>query len=230
MAHTAITVVCQRITRWVNNSTGAVILRRGTEIVRTATLADGQDLLGGHSYRVNLNIEAKNLDLTLVVQPWALSETVYDDTNKPVTIIVPSTGKLTWLKTENYDIDDRDMLSQGLVYINSHYAAATFQITAPQGATWTASLLPVKGNDNAFIFTDENGNQINTPTGEVGVGDSHVGMIYVRASNLTTSVENRAVLRFYVTTAGKQTAIVRNLTPYDNTLFTEYQLVQRINQ
>lgn len=230
MAHTAITVVSQRITRWVNNSTGAVILSRGTEIVRTATLADGQDLLGGHSYRVNLNIEAKYLDLTLVVQPWALSETVYDDTNKPVTIIVPSTGKLTWLKTENYDIDDRDMLSQGLVYINSHYAAATFQITAPQGATWTASLLPVKGNDNAFIFTDANGNQINTPTGEVGVGDSHVGMIYVRASNLTTSVENRAVLRFYVTTAGKQTAIVRNLTPYDNTLFTEYQLVQRINQ
>jgi hypothetical protein len=230
MKHTTFTVVSQRVTRWVNNTTGDVKLVRGDEVTRSATLADGQDLLGGHSHRVNLNINAKYLDLTLQVQPWTLEETVYDDTNKPVTITVPTNGELKWLSLENYDIDDRDSLNNGLVYINSHNSAATFQITAPQGATWTASLVPIKGNDNAFVFMDKDGNTIGNPSGEVGVGDDHMGRIYVRAANLTTSVENRAVLRFYVTTAGGQTAIVRNLVPEHKGKFTEYQLVQRINQ
>ena len=230
MKHTTVTVVSQRVTLWTNNATGEKVLRRGDEVKRTATLIDGQDLLGGHSYRINLNILAKYLDLKVQVQPWTLEETVYDDTNKPVTITVPDNGKLTWLQTESYDIDDRDSLSKGKVYVNSHNAAATFQITAPQGAKWSASLVPVRGNDNAFVFTDEKGNVISAPSGEVGVGDSHLGRIYVRAANLTTSVENRALLRFYVKTAGGQTAIVRNLVPENNGKFTEYQLVQRINQ
>ena len=230
MKHTTVTVVSQRVTLWTNNATGEKVLRRGDEITRTATLADGQDLLGGHSYRVNLNIKAKYLELTLLVQPWTLDETVFTDVNKPVTITVPNNGMLNWPHTENYDIDDRDSLSKGLVYINSHNATATFQITAPQGATWTASLVPVKGNDNAFVFTDAQGNIIGTPSGKVGTGDDHMGRIYLRAANLTTSVENRALLRFYVKTAGGQTAIVRNLVPENNGKFTEYQLVQRINQ
>ena len=230
MKHTTITVVSQRVTLWTNYTTGATVLRRGDEVKRTATLADGQDIIGGHSYRINLNIQAKYLDLKVQVQPWTLEETVYDDTNKPVTITVPDNGKLTWLQTESYDIDDRDSLSKGKVYVNSHNAAATFQITAPQGATWSASLVPVRGNDNAFVFTDEKGNVISAPSGEVGVGDNHLGRIYLHAANLTTSVENRAVLRFYVTTASGQTAIVRNLTPGDDAVFTEYLLVQRVNQ
>ena len=230
MKHTTVTVVSQRVTLWTNNATGEKVLRRGDEITRTATLADGQDLLGGHSYRVNLNIKAKYLELTLLVQPWTLDETVFTDVNKPVTITVPNNGMLNWPHTENYDIDDRDSLSKGLVYINSHHATATFQITAPQGATWTASLVPVKGKDNAFVFTDDQGNIIGTPSGKVGTGDDHMGRIYLRAANLTTSVENRALLRFYVKTAGGQTAIVRNLVPENNGKFTEYQVVQRINQ
>ena len=230
MKHTTVTVVSQRVTLWTNYTTGKKVLRRGDEIKRTATLADGQDIIGGHSYRINLNIQAKYLDLKVQVQPWTLEETVYDDTNKPVTITVPDNGKLTWLQTESYDIDDRDSLSKGKVYVNSHNAAATFQITAPQGATWSASLVPVKGNDNAFVFMDEKGNTISTPSGVVGVGDDHKATIYVRAANLTTSVENRAVLRFYVTDADKHTAIVRNLTHGDDAAFTEYLLVQRVNQ
>ncbi len=231
MKHTTVTVVSQRVTLWTNYTTGATVLRRGDEVKRTATLKDGQDLLGGHSYRVNLNIQAKYLDLKVQVQPWTLEETVYDDTNKPVTITVPDNGKLTWLQTESYDIDDRDSLSRGKVYVNSHNAAATFQITAPQGATWSASLVPVRGNDNAFVFMDKDGNTIGNPSGPVGVGDDKQATIYVRAANLTTSVENRAVLRFYVTTAGDhQTAIVRNLTHGDDAAFTEYLLVQRVNQ
>lgn len=230
MKHTTVTVVSQRVTLWTNYTTGATVLRRGAEITRTATLADGQDLLGGHSYRINLNIMAKYLELTLQVQPWTLDETVFTDVNKPVTITVPNNGKLSWPHTENYDIDDRDSLNNGLVYINSHHATATFQITAPEGATWTASLVPVKGNDNAFVFTDAQGNIVTTPSGKVGTGEDHMGRIYLRAANLTTSVENRALLRFYVKTAGGQTAIVRNLVPENNGKFTEYQLVQRINQ
>lgn len=230
MKHTSITVVSQRVTRWTNTQTGATSISRGDEISRTATLKDGQDLLGGHAYRINLNILAKYLDLTLQVQPWTLEETVFTDVNKPVTITVPSDRKIKWLQTEDYGIDERDSLAKGLVYINSHHASATFQITAPQGATWSASLVPVSGHDNAFVFTDDKGNIIATPTGEVGVGDDHLGRIYLRASNLTTTVENRALLRFYVRTAGGQTAIVRNLVPDANGKFTEYQLVQRINQ
>jgi len=230
MPHTSFTVVSQRVTLWTNYATGATVLRRGNKITRTATLKDGQDLLGGHSYRVNLNILAKYLDLTLKVQPWTLEETVLDDTNKPVTITVPADKKITWLQTEGYDIDDRDELDKGLVYINSHHASATFQITAPQGATWSASLVPVSGRDNAFVFTDKDGNIISTPSGEVGVGESHLGRIYLRAATLTTTVENRALLRFYVKTAGGQTAIVRNLVPETGNKFTEYQIVQRINQ
>ena len=230
MPHTSITVVSQRVTRWTNNQTRETSINRGEEISRTATLKDGQDLLGGHAYRINLNILAKYLDLTLQVQPWTLDETVFTDVNKPVTITVPSDRKITWLQTEDYGIDDRDSLAKGLVYINSHHASATFQITAPQGATWSASLVPVSGRDNAFVFTDEKGNIISTPSGDVGVGDDHLGRIYVRAANLTTTVENRALLRFYVKTAGKQTAIVRNLVPETGSKFTEYQLVQRINQ
>ena len=230
MKHTTVTVVSQRVTLWTNYTTGEKVLRRGDEIKRTATLADGQDLLGGHSYRVNLNIMAKYLELTLLVQPWTLNETVFTDVNKPVTITVPNNGELSWPHTENYDIDDRDSLASGLVYINSHHATATFQITAPEGATWTASLVPVKGNDNAFVFTDDQGNIVTTPSGEVGTGDDHMGRIYLRAANLTTAVENRALLRFYVKTAGGQTAIVRNLVPENNGKFTEYQIVQRINQ
>ena len=230
MKHTTVTVVSQRVTLWTNYTKREKVLRRGDEITRTATLADGQDLLGGHSYSVNLNIMAKYLELTLQVQPWTLDETVFTDVNKPVTITVPNNGKLSWPHTENYDIDDRDSLASGLVYINSHHATATFQITAPEGATWTASLVPVKGNDNAFVFTDDQGNIVTTPSGEVGTGDDHMGRIYLRAANLTTSVENRALLRFYVKTAGGQTAIVRNLVPENNGKFTEYQIVQRINQ
>lgn len=230
MKHTSITVVSQRVTRWTNNQTGETSISRGDTISRTATLKDGQDLLGGHAYRINLNILAKYLDLTLQVQPWTLEETVFTDVNKPVTITVPSDRKITWLQTEDYGIDERDSLAKGLVYINSHHASATFQITAPQGATWSASLVPVSGHDNAFVFTDDKGNIIATPQGIVGVGDKFLGRIYLRAANLTTTVENRALLRFYVRTAGGQTAIVRNLVPDANGRFTEYQLVQRINQ
>ncbi|MDY4411317.1 MAG: fimbrillin family protein [Prevotella sp.] len=230
MPHTSFTVVSQRVTKWTNSQTGEERIVRGDELSRTATLKDGQDLLGGHSYRVNLNILAKYLELTLLVQPWTLDETVFTDVNKPVTITVPSDRKITWLQTEDYGIDDRDSLAKGLVYINSHHASATFQITAPLGATWSASLVPVSGRDNAFVFTDDKGNIIGTPSGKVGTGDDHMGRIYLRAANLTTSVENRALLRFYVKTAGGQTAIVRNLVPENNGKFTEYQLVQRINQ
>lgn len=230
MKHTSITVVSQRVTRWTNNQTGETSISRGDDISRTATLKDGQDLLGGHAYRINLNILAKYLDLTLQVQPWTLEETVFTDVNKPVTITVPSDRKITWLQTEDYGIDERDSLAKGLVYINSHHASATFQITAPLGATWSASLVPISGHDNSFVFTDDKGNIIATPQGIVGVGDDHLGRIYLRAANLTTTVENRALLRFYVRTASGQTAIVRNLVPDANGRFTEYQLVQRINQ
>lgn len=230
MKNTSITVVSQRVTRWTNNQNGETSISRGVEISRTATLKDGQDFLGGHAYRINLNILAKYLDLTLQVQPWTLEETVFTDVNKPVTITVPSDRKITWLQTEDYGIDERDSLAKGLVYINSHHASATFQITEPQGATWSASLVPISGHDNAFVFTDDKGNIIATPTGKVGVGNDHLGRIYLRAANLTTTVENRALLRFYVRTASGQTAIVRNLVPDANGRFTEYQLVQRINQ
>ena len=116
MPHSSFTVVSQRVTKWTNTQTKEVKIVWGDEITRTATLKDGQDLLGGHSYRVNLNILAKYLDLTLKVQPWTLEETVLDDTNKPVTITVPADKKITWLQTEGYDIDDRDELARALNY------------------------------------------------------------------------------------------------------------------
>ena len=167
----------------------------------TFTTTVPEDFSRNHIWIVYGYFNRGTLNLTLTVNPWELKPFVLDYSN---TLMVPESGKISWT-TGTYNpqfsypqiaaetIDGSEVytltLSRGVT------AECTFEITSPQGFTWTASFSTLSGNPTAFKFVDGEGNLSNTYTGTVGVGPS---TLRIRAAEANTSVESSAILTIVV--------------------------------
>lgn len=166
----------------------------GEDKEATFQAATPEDFSRNHIYLVYGYFNRGTLNLTLTVHPWELMEFTLDYSN---TLQVPESGKIKWTDgTYNpqfsYPLVEEDengnrtlTLSRGVT------AECTFEITSPQGFTWTASFSTISGNPTAFKFVDNEGNLSNTYTGTVGVGPS---TLRIRAAEANTSVTSSAQL------------------------------------
>ena len=88
-----------------------------------------------------------------------------------------------------------------------------------------ASLITLKGNENAFTFVDNEGKEVATLEGPIG----EEAIIHIKAKNVLTTIENRALLRIYAITQDGKTSIIRSLVP--NTYnYNEWTLIQEVNE
>lgn len=153
--------------------------------------AQGQptlDLMRNHYYeytitKVNTGV---NLELTCKVQPWTLVEEEWDYTDVPAAY---EDGYIHW--TVGSVNNDRVSLTP-----SSPNATFTFGLSAPENATWRAEFVTIKGNQNAFEFTEVKGgnNYGSYATGEVGEKVE----LTIGATGTASVENNEAYLRIVV--------------------------------
>ena len=152
--------------------------------------ASGQtlDLMRNHYYeytitKVNTGV---NLELTCKVQPWTLVKESWDYTDVPA---VYEDGYIHW--TVGSVNNDRVSLTP-----SSPNATFTFGLSAPENATWRAEFVTIKGNQNAFEFTEVKGgnNYGSYATGEVGEKVE----LTIGATGTASVENNEAYLRIVV--------------------------------
>lgn len=146
------------------------------------------DLMRNHYYeytitKVNTGV---NLELTCKVQPWTLVEESWDYTDVPA---VYEDGYIHW--TVGSVNNDRVSLTP-----SSPNATFTFGLSAPENATWRAEFVTIKGNQNAFEFTEVKGgnNYGSYATGEVGEKVE----LTIGATGTASVENNEAYLRIVV--------------------------------
>lgn len=167
----------------------------GEDKVATFQANTPEDFSRNHIYMVYGYFNRGELRLTLTVNPWELESFFIEYSN---TLQVPESGKIKWKDgtfnpTFSYPEVQPEIINGSTVYpltlSRGVTAECTFEITSPQGFTWTASFNTLSGNPSAFMFVDEEGNLSNTYTGMVGVGPATL-----RIKAVDTSVESTAQL------------------------------------
>lgn len=147
------------------------------------------DIIGGRDYTINLYLDGRELNLTVIPQQWDLQETVYgfDQTLNPI------------IQALTYDSDFvYDQIADN-VYINNRMGKFYFKLGKGMYLYWQASLI----GDDAFAFTDENGeylkdendNYLTSIRGDIG---EEMNYIYVKATNTASQVTSKAKLRIYL--------------------------------
>ena len=147
------------------------------------------DIIGGRDYTINLYLDGRELNLTVIPQQWDLTETLYDynQTLNPI------------LQSLTYDSDFVYEVIGDNVYINNRMGKFYFKLGSGMYLYWQASLI----GDDAFAFTDENGeyltddqgNKLTSIRGPIG---DEMNYIYVKAINTSSEVTSRAKLRIYL--------------------------------
>ena len=154
-----------------------------------ATGSINTDIIGGRDYTVNLYLDGRELNLTVIPQPWDLHETTYDYNN----FLNPVEQSLTYDSDFVYEVIDDN------VYINNRMGKFYFRLGSGMYLYWQASLI----GDDAFAFTDENGNYLwdeagNLMTSVRGELAGNTNYIYVKAINTASKVTSKAKLRIYL--------------------------------
>ena len=147
------------------------------------------DILGGRDYTINLYLDGRELNLTVIPQQWDLQETVYDY----------NTTLNRVLQSLTYDSDFVYEVVGSNVYINNRMGKFYFKLGSGMYLYWQASLI----GDDAFAFTDENGEYLLDDEGNYrtairgNIGDD-MNFIYVKAINTSSRVTSKAKLRIYL--------------------------------
>jgi hypothetical protein len=165
----------------------------------------------GNKYDLNLLFMDKKIELICKVQNWEPVEEVLDFTEQ-----IQASVPLTW---ENVEYDDP---LAGVVYLSldeSTIAECNFRIDTPKGATWTATLIPVEGNQDGFKIVD--GYQY----GVVGANSTIKIQLRDRAPGEIVA-RQVSKLRIVVETADGRTIVVSTLMPHNNPEITEYTIIQ----
>lgn len=172
------------------------------------------DLMRNHYYeytitKVNTGV---NLELTCKVQPWTLVEEEWDYTDVPA---VYTGGYITWSSSSS--------VNNGRVNLTSSNATFTFGLSAPENATWRAEFVTIKGNQNAFKFTEVVGgdNHTSYATGDVG----ELVTLTIGTTGTAIVGNNEAYLRIWVILPDGRTIRVSDML-YSATEQKEYVIVQ----
>lgn len=132
--------------------------------------------------------------------PWESEEIEWDYTHNPG---FAEGGEIHWIEGTYNRLDTET----AKVYVNpiaDGPAVCSFNMVQPQGATWTAFLIDTEGeSQNAFMFVDEDNQEIPNPTGDVG------GEVKLRIlpRNPAQTVTNAARLQVLVKTLDGRTII-----------------------
>lgn len=165
----------------------------------------------GKKYNLNLVFNDKEIILECEVQPWEVVEQTLDFLNE-----ITVTSKLVWdpntVQSVNYEtgevilFDDPDIQAVG-----------RFKIETPKGATWTASLIPIEGHQDAFAFVKE------TKYGAVGTNSE---LKVAVTNNAPIAPRHKCRLIITVQTADGRTIVVKNLVPEGKTY--DFTIVQNL--
>lgn len=141
------------------------------------------DIVRNHIYRFTITEvkEDQDVELTLTVSPWNL---------KTMTVDYKTEGaakqQIAW---ENNAANANDEV---LLSASTPSATFSFELSAPTGGTWYATLITREGDANAFSFAD--GGVVTTVSGEVGTAAS----LTVYATE-TTNIAQNNVARLAIT-------------------------------
>ena len=176
------------------------------------------DILGGRNYTVNLFLDGRELNLTVIPQPWDLYETTYDYNN----FLNPVEQSLTYDSDFVYEVIDDN------VYINNRMGKFYFRLGSGMYLYWQASLI----GDDAFAFTDENGNYLRDDAGDLlttvrGDISRETNYIYVKAINTASKVTSKAKLRIYLFNSENHAVVA---LPQPNWLFVSASYLDSNNQ
>ena len=176
-------------------------------------LANLSGWAAGEKYAVALMFKDKEIVLTCNVEPWTVVEETIDFTNQ-----ISVSGPITWDAKTVQHVNEQ--AGEVILYSDgSIVATCNFHIDTPQGATWTASLIPIEGSVDAFKIVED------TKYGAVGV-DSQIKIIVTNDAPI--SRRHVVKLRITIQTADGRT-IIGNLMPKNtNQSVTEYKLIQNM--
>ncbi len=185
----------------------------------TVTSECNSNIIGGKKYNLLFNFDAKYATITLKPMPWEVEEQEITSDN---TINIAEGGTIKFLDLSS---DVRVDYEKGYCYTGPRDVKLKFHISLPKGSKWMASLITLKGNENAFTFVDNEGKEVATLEGPIG----EEAIIHIKAKNVLTTIENRALLRIYAITQDGKTSIIRSLVP--NTYnYNEWTLIQEVNE
>ena len=168
----------------------------------------------GKKYDLNLQFKDKEIILHCSVQDWLPVEEEIDFSEQ-----VSASMRLSWV--EGTVEDDIKAEGKVILYSNTDVTAiCRFKIDTPKWATWTASLIPIEGHQDAFVIVED------SKYGPVGDECS----IKIKVTNLDPIAPRHVcLLRITVQTADGRTIVVNNMMPTETpSNITEYTIIQNL--
>lgn len=168
-----------------------------TPITKTINLSDNA-WEAGKKNNINLVFKDKEIMLICTVMDWFVYDEVIDFSDQ-----VSVSATMTWenVRSVNYETGEVILFDD----VNTP-ATCKFHILTPKGATWTASLIPIEGHQDAFSFIEE------TKYGAVG-GEQDSFFKLVVNNQAPIAPRHVCKLRVTVQTADGRTIVVKNLVP-----------------
>lgn len=168
--------------------------------------------LPGYRYSYNITFTDKEIKLTCVVEDWQVVPEEIDFSDQ-----VTVSKTLDWDESTVESCDETK--GEVVLYTDDDMVAVVdFQINSPQGATWTASLIPIEGHQDAFTLVD------GSKYGSVGTPSQ----IKIKVNNQAPiAPKHVCILRVTVQTADGRTIVVKNLVP-EGKGYEEFRIIQNL--
>ena len=150
----------------------------------TSESAESFNIVRNHYYQYIIRSvkEDAPLNLELTVKPWNLEQ-------KELHYKTEGGAKqpITWNNVGAQPNSQNEVLLGGN---NPSSATFSFELSTPTGATWYASLVPVRGDENAFSFSNDS--QVTTTvSGAVGQASGDITIYATKTSDIQTNNEAR---------------------------------------
>lgn len=168
--------------------------------------------LPGYRYSYNITFTDKEIKLTCIVEDWRVVPEEIDFSDQ-----VTVSKTLDWDESTVESCDETK--GEVVLYTDDDMVAVVdFQINSPQGATWTASLIPIEGHQDAFTLVD------GSKYGSVGTPSQ----IKIKVNNQAPiAPKHVCILRITVQTADGRTIVVKNLVP-EGKGYEEFRIIQNL--
>ena len=169
----------------------------------------GKEWAAGTKNNINITFKDKEIILQCLVVDWIPQDEIIDFSDQ---VIVQNS--ITWENVRSVNYDTGEVI---LYDDTSIEAICNFSFTAPKGATWTASLIPIEGHQDAFEFVGA------SKYGAVGVDTP----VKLRVTNQAPIAPRHVCyLRITIQTADGRTIVVKNMVAgKDN---QEFKVIQNL--
>lgn len=170
--------------------------------VHLEEILDRSDIVRNHIYQFYVTMNEFSAELDVHVVDWEDNTIQWDYTENPG---ITDDGYLQWENLQ--DEPDKDTAT-GILKSDMTPAIATFDIETPINATWRAVFIPITGPQDAFVFLDENDNELSSISGTV---DGNPAKLRIKPRYNTATENYSAYLQILVTTVDGRTMNVNVL-------------------